>query len=275
LLDAWQAEAQAAHESFATKQPRGPVTGLRGLDADLGGALAPGLHILHGGPGVGKTAFGLQVATACRFPALYVSCEMPPLELLARITARETGTFLGRLKSGELAPQESLKLVMRAAEAAPQLALVDGGRAYADPAFLQQAALATRMDARRLLVVIDSLHSWCDLGRAGVTEYEALNAALAALRTLAAHLDCPFLVIAERNRAAMKAGGISAGAGTRKIEYGAESVLDLNREDDALEDINGEVPVTLTIQKNRHGVPGKRVGLRFSGRLQLFRETVW
>jgi len=68
---------------------------------------------MHGQPGTGKTAFALQVAAQCGFPCLYVTCEMAPLELLRRHTARVTRTYLNRFKSGELSPRESLELARR------------------------------------------------------------------------------------------------------------------------------------------------------------------
>src|SRR5262245_6513362 len=113
LLDDWQADAQAVHDARVNGTPRGPLTGLATLDQQLGGALAPGLHILHGQPGIGKTAFGLQVAASCGCPALYLTLEMSPLELLRRIAARETDTFLGRFRTGELSPEESVRLAGR------------------------------------------------------------------------------------------------------------------------------------------------------------------
>ena len=76
-------------------------------------------------------------------------------------------------------------------------------------------------------MVVDSLHSWADSLGAEATEYDRLNAAMEALGRLARTLSCAVLVTLERNRAAMKGGGLNAGAGTRKIEYGAEVVLDL------------------------------------------------
>src|SRR5687768_2449406 len=87
LLGEWEADAQAAFDARVKGIPRGPVTGLAGVDEALGGVLQPGLHVVHGGPGVGKTALGLQIAATCGFPALYVSAEMRPLELLKRLTA--------------------------------------------------------------------------------------------------------------------------------------------------------------------------------------------
>lgn len=272
-MAAWSADAVAAHAAQTTGQPRGPGTGLGKLDAEVGGYLAPGLHILHGSPGVGKTAFCLQVAAECACPALFVSCEMGPLELFRRVTARVTKTFLGRLKSGELPPEESLALARRAALAAPRLALADATRAFAAPSWLREAALAVRGDAPHLLVVLDSVHSWAEsAAEKGLSEYELLNAALAALRQLAAALEGPVLAVAERNRATMKTGGLSAGAGTRKIEYGAESVLDLSSDPAAPPDVKGEVPVTVKLVKNRHGALGKAISLRWHGALQTFRE---
>src|SRR5918997_1542382 len=106
LLSDLAADASAAHDAYTSGTPRGPVTGLRTLDRELGGALAAGTHVLHPEPGAGKTALALQVAATCGFPALFVSCEMSALELLRRHTARVTSTYLGRLKSGELGPLE-------------------------------------------------------------------------------------------------------------------------------------------------------------------------
>lgn len=276
LLTDWEADAQARHDARAAGKPLGPVTGLFRLDTALGAALSPGLHILHGVPGVGKTAFALQIAAACGCPCLYVTCEMSALELLRRITARVTETYLGKFKSGELTPDASLTLARRAARQAPGLALLDATQAPAPAAMILEKAATTRAldaDNPHLLIIVDSLHSWAEALLDDVPEYEALNGGLKALRELAARLGGPVLAIAERNRAGMDKGGLSAGAGSRKIEYGAESVLDLDTEKDAKEDANGEKAVTLHLAKNRNGASGKKIGLRFHGALQRYTEA--
>jgi replicative DNA helicase len=264
------------------------VTGLRTLDDALGGVLQPGLHVVHGGPGAGKTAFCLQVAGTCGSPALYVTAEMRPLELLRRITARVTSTFLGRLKSGELAPADSLAKAQEAVAALPRLALADACDAFASPEWLREAARAVRGDERHVLVVVDSVHSWSEAAPVPeLTEYDRLNAAIAELRVLAGQLGCPVLAVAERNRASMAAGGLSASAGSRKFEYTGESVLDLSAGDKERDTSSGptwmaggggavtapnEAPVTLTVQKNRNGAAGKRLRLSFHGALQRFTD---
>ncbi len=269
-----RADADAANEARVTGQPRGPITALSKVDRELSGAFAPGLHTAHGGPGTGKTAFALQVAGDCQCPALFVTCEMSPVELLRRHTANVTGTLLGRLKSGEMTGADAEALALRAIEAAPNLAFVDATRAAATPDYLLECAESTRGDARHVLIVIDSLQTWAHSGsiNTGASEYEALNAAIHALKQIAATLNCPVLMISERNRDSMKSGGLNAGAGTRKIEYQGETVIDLERKSDA-ENGAGEVEVILKLVKNRHGSIGKPIALKFNGALQRFTEV--
>lgn len=273
LLGAWETEAHAAWEARVNGTPRGPMSGFASLDRELGGCFSPGLHIVHGQPGSGKTAFALQIAASCGCPALFLSCEMAPLELLRRHTARVTGTYLGRLKSGELAPHDSFKLAHQACAEAPQLALADGTAAYAPPLWLRDAAQATRGEHKHLLIVVDSVHSWAEGAPVEASEYDTLNAALLSLRQLAHWLGCPVLAVAERNRDSMKGGGLSAGAGTRKIEYGAETVLDLTRDMTKREDFTGNAEVKLKLAKNRHGAAGKELDFLFHGAKQSFSEA--
>jgi replicative DNA helicase len=270
LIDEWTADADAANRAYVSGQPRGPVTGLPALDRELGGFLAPGVHVVHAGPGVGKTALALQIGATCGCPALFISCEMSALELFRRVTARVTGTFLGRFKTGELAPAESVALARKAAAAAPELAIADATQGYAKSDWIRQVADVLRGEGHDVLVIIDSVHSWAESAPEEATEYELLNRAIADLRKMAKQLDCPVLAIAERNRVSM-GGGISASAGSRKFEYGCESMWDLSRDEKAGEDATGEVSVLLKLEKNRNGAPGKKVQLRFHGALQRFR----
>jgi replicative DNA helicase len=270
LLSDWERESRAAHDSYTGGTARGPVSGFTALDREMGGCFAAGLHFVHGQPGTGKTALGLQFAATCGTPALFVSCEMAPLELLRRHTARVTKTYLGKLKSGELPPTQSIALVKQAVSASPELALLDATRAPASPQFLRDSALIARGENRHLLVVIDSLQSWVEGVASGASEYEALGEGIARLRQLAHELNAPFFLMCERNRESMKGGGLSAGAGSRKIEYSAETVIDLSLEEEAREDVYGDKPVRLRLTKNRHGAVGKTIDLKFNGGFQRF-----
>lgn len=125
--------------------------------------------------------------------------------------------------------------------------------------------------AEHFLLVVDSLHSWADAIGDG-EEYDRLNVGLSELRLLAKCLNCPVLAIAERNRASKNSSSQSAGAGTRKIEYGAETVIALDTDDDAKESPDGLKEVKLTIGKNRNGKTGKTT-LLFHGGMMKFTES--
>ena len=272
LLGELAEDAAARHDAHTRGIPRGPVSGLASLDKALGGVLEPGLHVVHGGPGVGKSAFGLQVATECGSPALLVTTEMRPLELLRRVIARTTGTYLGRLKSGEYAPEAVLAKAKEAIERVPQLVIGDACDAYADPEWLLDSAQIARGRERHLLVVVDSVHSWSEAARTELTEYDRLGAALDLLRALAGRLECPVLAVAERNRVNMREGGLHAAAGNRAFEYSAESVLSLDVDEKTPAPSAEEKVIKLVIAKNRNGpaVPGLK--LAFHGALQRFRD---
>ena len=284
LLGALLDEAEKDHAAKLAGALRGPITGLPTLDRELAGRLVPGFHVLHGNTAAGKTSFVLQVAASCGFPALFVTCEMGPLELLRRVIARAAGVYLGRLKSGEYSRDAFAEYANAALAACPKLALLDATRAYVPRDLIRDVAQEWRGDADHVLIVLDSLHSWATAAPSfrDWGEYEALGAAVADLQRLAAELKAPILVVNERNRASADGGGVNAAAGSRKIEYGAETVWGLYRETETDEqthrprpkgfDAAGEVGAHLAIEKNRHGAGG-RVALRFHGALQQWREA--
>jgi hypothetical protein len=120
------------------------------------------------------------------------------------------------------------------------------------------------------LIVIDSVHAWASGWQTEATEYDTLNVALDSIRQIALSIGSPVIAIAERNRASITAGGQSASAGTRRFEYGAESVIELNLSDDSPD---GKIKkVTAKISKNRHGIAGRSISMSFNGALQTFTE---
>lgn len=273
LLADFRADADAAHEAKLTGKPRGAISGIDALDAELNGAFAPGLNIVHGNAGTGKTALALQIACECHYPALFVTCEMAPAELLRRITARVTGKYLGRLKSGEMSGDQAEALARQAIEAVPDLFILDATRGATPPMELLERVKICQSqypDAGHFLLVIDSLQTYTQSVAGGLaSEYEALNAAIRGIQMMAAELKQPVLLTSERNRDSMKSGGLNAGAGTRKIEYQAETVIDLERGEN-VPDARGEVEIILKLVKNRHGAVGKEIPLSFNGALQRF-----
>lgn len=273
VVGAVVSEAELAYKARQSKQPLGPVSGLSLIDKKLGGRFPVGLVPVLGNAGAGKSAFCLQLAACCGCPALYVSCEMAPAELLRRQMARVGDIYLGRLKTGEIRPDEMERRALEAAASAPDLAIMDATSICPTLDHLKVIGAALRGQEEHLLLVVDSLHSWIEGARTGATEYDALNAAMARLREMALEQKIVVMVICERNRASMDSGGLNSGAGSRRIEYGAEVMIDLQRDRDVAQDAQGETPVTLCFAKNRNGVAGDKVQLLFNGALQRFKEV--
>lgn len=277
LRDKLYEDAQLRHDTRTVGRPIGVTTGLSSVDRVIH-YMEPGLHVLHGGPGSGKTAFALQIACECGFPALYVSCEMLPIELLRRIIARKTQTELRALKNGERTPEEVLSLMEAALrDMTHDFGILDATREYI-PAFgangpdICTLAQAVKGDSEHALIVVDSVHAWAHrylCTQPFANEYDCLNTHIEQLTSLALHLQCPVLAISERNRASMDKGGLNAAAGTRRFEFAAETVIDLDRKD---EGDSGRYDITLSVCKNRNGQVKPGINLRFDARYQRFEE---
>ena len=271
LLDDFLADATAAHEAHNTGAARGPKIGFSSrLSRELGGHLSVGLHAIHAAPGAGKTALAGQLAAEAGCPALVVTCEMGPLELFRRHIARETKTYLGKLRSGEISASESVSLARRTAAAAPMLAIADATRGPLAPAELREFARATRGTEQHLIIVIDSLHAWVRSVFPDSNEYESLGAGISLLQQIATIEQCAIVVVCERNRVGMGEDSMHASKGTASLEYACESVMALSRKKDAVVDSDGEIPVELTLAKNRNGAPGVTIPLKFSGGFMRF-----
>jgi replicative DNA helicase len=279
------AEEEIARLARASGHAPGPVTGLADLDSEIGGCLAPGVHTLLAAPGAGKTALALQMAATCGCPTLYVTAEMRRAELLRRIVARATGTYLGKLRGGILSADELRARVSAAAKACPMLALYDANESSAPPTatVLQTRAnnLREQFEAAHVLIVVDSVTEWASLAMAGgndaaaVSDFAIAEGALDALKKVATNLSCAVLAIAHRNRIGQgkDADRLHSAKGTGRYEYLSESMWDLERDPKKKADENGQTRATLNILKNRYGDTGLSLSLQFEGRLQKFMQA--
>ncbi len=274
------AQEATAREAALTGKAPGPVSGIAALDEEIGGFLARGLHVLLAAPGAGKTSLALQIGGECGCPCLYVTSEMPRVELLRRIIARTTGTYLGKLRGGKMSADDLEQHIRRAAKACPMLSLYDATTGAATVAEIQTQAenLLTRFNASYVLVVVDSVTDWAqgvmsaasDDARQVNTEYTIAEGALNGLKNLTTKIPGAVLAIAHRNRAGQNAKGgdrLFAAKSTGRYEYIAESVWDLDR-DPAKEPSDHVSAAEITLLKNRHGSAGISIDLTFEGRLQ-------
>ena len=263
--------AAEEHDALVSGRKVHPVTGFATLDAAIGGGLAPGVHLLSGDPGHGKTALALQIAAGCGYPALYVSAEMSLPYLVRGLIANKTGTHIGNLRDGTLPADEYLRRFDAMAAQCPLLALLDATCRIVEAQAILRCADSLRDGERgRVLVVIDYLQAWASQTAADArSRYDAVNGAVQAAVTIANTLQSPVLAIVARNRSAQRdGGGLRGAADSHTIEYGGHAYYDLVKGDETPDGHE----VKLQIQKSRSGGGGKKFMLLFVGAHQRFTE---
>ena len=245
------------------------------LDSITDGML-PGLICIHADPGVGKSAFALQVATEVDAPVLYVTAEMSVRELTRRVVAQVGNKSRRQLFSAQMGDTETEVAVFRKVmDSLPHLEFLDASTVKCTPDFIDRQLKYLRENDPdgHALLIIDSLHAWLgplteDMG--DISEYAAINEAMKSMRKLAQRHNIPVMFIAERNRL----GQIK---GSRSPEYRSDIVLTLDDERDDEGNKTQTDPalpriLVLEVLKNRNGPPGDKVTMLFSGDTQTFWE---
>jgi len=256
----------------------GIPTGFPALDNALNGWM-PGLHLLAGAPGMGKTSLALQLAIhACTQPdtaAVYVSFENSLPNLLEKALAAQARTSSQHIARGmaDLAALQAAGAALRPALA--RLALLEGTPALGVGAMRQAVLEARRRHGGRVLVVLDYLQT-AARGR-GQELRLAVGDLLLELRGLANSLEVPVLALASQNRAAGQYGngGGSAALDSLKesgdAEYSCDTALFL-KPGEKRTVAAGARAVDLVISKNRNGPSGLSVPLVFRPDHGIFRE---
>lgn len=258
------------------------------LNAILGGGLWPGLHVLTGTTGSGKTQLALQIAAlagAAGTPALYVALELQREELVARVLSialSELSEYRGR------APMWSDLYLGRAPEALRK-ATIDCGdvlramvlRMEEAPAGtwtagqLEERAQAMReaYRGRTPLIVVDYLQIVGPEERDRDLRMAIRSAALRARNVARQGAAVLLLSSVSRENAKLLVPGedqvrppqdpgalVGLGKESGEIEYSADTVLALSRE----EFRPGGTRMHLAAAKVRAGRPGW-VSLSFDG----------
>jgi len=256
----------------------GIPTGFPRLDDALNG-FQPGLHLMAGAPGMGKTSLALQwVLDACRQPdtsAVYVSFENSLPNLLQKALAARMKTTPQHLDRGlaDLAALQAAASALRPQLA--RLALLEGTPALGVGTMRQAVLEARRRHGGRVLVVLDYLQT-AARGR-GQELRLAVGDLLLELRGLANSLEVPVLALASQNRAAGQYGngGGSAALDSLKesgdAEYSCDTALFL-KPGEKRTVAAGARAVDLVISKNRNGPSGLSVPLVFRPDHGIFRE---
>jgi replicative DNA helicase len=272
------AQERRAERERTGRSVCGIPTGFPRLDDVLNG-FQPGLHLLAGAPGMGKTSLALQVAlNACKQPdtsAVYVSFENSLPNLAEKALAAQARTSSQHIARGmaDLAALQAAGAALRPALA--RLALLEGTPGLTVGTIRGAAQEAARRHGGRVLVVLDYLQV---AGRGRGQELRlAVGDLLLELRGLANSLEVPVLALASQNRAAGQYGngGGSAALDSLKesgdAEYSCDTALFL-KPAEKRQAASGCKALDLVISKNRHGPSGQAIPLVFRPDHGIFRE---
>ncbi|MCX7933329.1 MAG: replicative DNA helicase [Rhodovarius sp.] len=214
-----RALAQAVESAARAKASGGGVsglpTGLRDLDARLGGLHRSDLLILAGRPGMGKTALATKIAYGAakairersapgalpQGSVAIFSLEMSAEQLATRLLAEETRISGDRIRRGEVSQQEFDRFYEASRELAALPILID------DTPAITLSALRTR--CRRIkrtrgldLVVVDYLQLMRPApGSRPENRVLEISMITQGLKALAKELDIPVLALSQLSRA--------------------------------------------------------------------------
>lgn len=255
------------------------ATGIPGLDAALDGGLHTGLTVLGAVSSMGKTSLMLQIAdtlASAGRDVLFITVEMSRMELLAKSAVRDTGERARPLLDGKL-PANTVRRLLSVYQKKT------GGRvelwepdAPLTPALLEEKVSAFCESHAAPVLFLDYLQLVAP-ARAGMTEKQTADAAVAMLKQLARRYDLTVMAASSLNREAYRPGsaepGLSAFKESGSVEYSADLLLVLKYRTDAdKENKTSPRRLALTVLKNRFGQIGESIPLDYEPEKELFRD---
>lgn len=220
-------------------------TGFSHLDAQLGGGLYPGVFVIGGSTGEGKTTFAENIADNIAMPTddqpgqpvLYIALEMSRRELVARSLARYTDTYametgdtrlsFGAIMRGKTTPSlghGAMKYLQATKNLYIATGLGDIGardiRKRAEAIYMARGTYPT--------IIVDYLQNMAK-PEVHLSEKESIDYNIKALKRLSRDLDTPVIVLSSFNRTATKGKEVSNESykGSGDIEFTADCTIGL------------------------------------------------
>ena len=259
----------------------GLFTGFMDLDSRLNGLNKSDLIIMAARPGMGKTAFALNLATnvAKKYnkTVAVFNLEMSREQIAMRLLSSESFIELQKLATGKLTEDEWNKLCMSSAALSQTDIRVD------DNPTVTVADIKAK--CRRLdnlgLIIIDYLQlmSSPNAGKGGLdNRVQVVSEMSRGLKVMAKELNVPVVCLSQLSRAVEgrsdKRPVLSDLRESGSIEQDADSVLALYRDDYYNEDSEEKGIVECIVLKNRHGETGT-IKLQWLGQYQRFSDKEW
>lgn len=236
----------------------GLSTGLVDLDEKLGKIRPGDLVVVAGRPGMGKSAFAMQLAEAMSStdkPGLFFSLEMSAGQLVDRILSSAGRVNLKKFRTAQFGDEDwhGLTVAISAAQAMP--VFIDDHSAGIGQILSTMRAFKRRHGLG--VVVVDYIGL---VQSEGETREQEVARVTRALKLAAKQLGCPILALAQLNRKLedrgdkrpMQSDLRESGA----VEQDADAILMLYRDELYNSDSPHKGVCEVLIRKNRHGETG-------------------
>lgn len=252
----------------------GISTGFHELDRQLTGLNKSDLILVAARPGMGKTAFALNLALngakACKKDVVVFQLEMSKDQLASRFLASEALIDSQKLKTGNLTPDDWTKIA-RASNVLSKLHIyVDDNPAIT---VAEIKAKCRRLGDGLGMIVIDYIQLMQSGGKRNENRVQEVAEISRSLKIMAKELNVPVVCLSQLSRAAEsradKRPMLSDLRESGAIEQDADIVMFIYRDDYYDAESEDKNVAEIIIAKNRHGSTGT-TNLQWIGQYTTF-----
>ena len=266
--------AQLDERSRSDSDIPGISTGFPDLDHALTGLNKSDLILVAARPGMGKTAFALNIALnaakACKKDVAVFQLEMSKDQLASRFLSSEALIESQKLKTGNLPEEDWIKIARATNVLAKTRIYVDDNPAIT---VAEIKAKCRRLGDGLALVVIDYLQLMQSGGRRNDNRTQEVAEISRGLKIMAKELNVPVVCLSQLSRAAEQRADkkpmLSDLRESGAIEQDADIVMFIYRDDYYNEESENKNTAEIIIAKNRHGATGS-VYLQWIGQYTTF-----
>jgi len=273
LIETYE-DIEKAYES--TESITGLSTGFRDLDFKTSGLQSSDLILVAARPSMGKTAFSVNlcqnVATQNEGASVAIfSLEMEKSQLVQRMLATQAGVGLGKIRNGDLTPEDWAKLASASAPLSEAKVFIDDTPGIT---IMEMRAKCRRLKMEKGLdmIMIDYLQLMSGGGKQQSREQE-ISEISRGLKGIAREMDCPVIALSQLSRAPeLRADHRPILSDLREsgaIEQDADIVMFLYRDEYYFNDSEKKGIGEIIIAKQRNGETGT-VELAWLGDLVKF-----
>ncbi len=258
----------------------GLSTGLRDLDRTINGLNRSDLALVAARPGMGKTAFALNLATnvgkKCGGTVAIFSLEMSREQLAMRLLSIESFVDSKKMLTGKLSEDEWNKLGAAAVALSQTDIRVDDNPSIT---VAEMNAKCRRLD-NLSLVIVDYLQlmNGSGYGKNSDNRVTVVSEISRSLKIMAKELNVPVICLSQLSRGPEgrtdKRPMLSDLRESGAIEQDADEVMFLYRDDYYNKDTQEQGVAECIVAKNRHGELGT-VKLQWIPQYQTFTDLEW